>query len=286
MINNELNKLLVFLKYLINYLTIPPVLVAIVGFLISCEKSENKQFTDSPIVESYLLPGDFLNVKITRQIPFSDDPDYSADDINNLKITVVFHDSTYELKSYGDGIYGDSNLIVAEGDDFSLTFEFNSKIVKAYNYIPAKPVNYTQSATSISVDRMDSTSGPPSGEQPDPIQFSWENNDASYYLMVVENMETTLDPITDFGDEEDRPERMFRKSPTNSYYAEINPRDFQYFGKHRIILYHVLPDYSALYDENSNSSLNLTNPSTSATNGYGIFTGLNSDTLYVNVVEN
>jgi hypothetical protein len=48
----------------------------------------------------------------------------------------------------------------------------------------------------------------------------------------------------------------------------------------------VLPDYASLYSENSTSSQNLTNPSTSIVNGYGIFTGLNADTLYLNVLEN
>lgn len=52
-----------------------------------------------------------------------------------------------------------------------------------------------------------------------------------------------------------------------------------------IILYHVLPDYASLYEENTTSSKNLTNPSTSITNGYGIFTGLNSDTLYIDAEE-
>jgi hypothetical protein len=61
--------------------------------------------------------------------------------------------------------------------------------------------------------------------------------------------------------------------------------DFQYYGTHRIILYHVLPDYATLYDSNSTSSQNLSNPSTSILNGYGIFTGLNSDTLFVEVTE-
>jgi hypothetical protein len=66
----------------------------------------------------------------------------------------------------------------------------------------------------------------------------------------------------------------------------LRPQEFQYFGKHRLILYHVLPDYASLYSENSTSSQNLTNPSTSIMNGYGIFTGLNSDTLYFTVNEN
>ncbi len=117
---------------------------------------------------------------------------------------------------------------------------------------------------------------------PDPVKITWDNPDGSYYLIVVENLETTLEPIRDFGGKEP-PGHRFKKSPTNSSSEEIREMDFQYFGMHRIILNHVLPDYAALYKQSSTSSQNLTNPSTSITNGYGIFTGLNSDTLYLNI---
>ena len=102
--------------------------------------------------------------------------------------------------------------------------------------------------------------------------------------MIVENMETTLDPIRSFGTNA-RPGNRFKKTPTNSSEAEVRAMEFQYYGKHRIILYHVLPDYAKLYEANSTSSQNLSNPSTSIVNGYGIFTGLNSDTLYLQVKE-
>ena len=97
-------------------------------------------------------------------------------------------------------------------------------------------------------------------------------------------METTLDPIRDFGDQTP-PGNFFKKSPTNSNTEQIRAMDFQYYGKHRFILFHVLPDYAALYNQTSTSSQNLSNPSTSITNGYGIFTGLNTDTLYIDVKE-
>ena len=119
---------------------------------------------------------------------------------------------------------------------------------------------------------------------PEPLDLTWENDDASYYIVVVENLEDSLDPIRDFGDEESR-SGMFRKMPTTASGIEMRPQEFRYFGHHRIILYHVLPDYASLYTETTASSQNLTNPSTSIKNGYGIFTGLNADTLYLNVLE-
>ncbi|MBK6344931.1 MAG: hypothetical protein IPF68_03165 [Bacteroidales bacterium] len=250
----------------------------------SCNKDESQAFTDTPIVEAYLTPGNYLKVKISRQVPFLSDVKYTNDDIDKLLIAVNYNDSQHLLTAIDSGWYIDSSILVKESDIFNLSFTFNSKEVSAYTYIPSKPENVTQSAVKVYVPRMDSASGPPTGTMSDPVEISWSNEDESYYLVVVENIETTLDPIFDF-DDDDRPGNRFRKSPTNSAFESIRPMDFQYFGTHRIIVYHVLPDYAALYDQNSTSSMNLTNPSTSISNGYGIFTGMSSDTLYIEVKE-
>jgi hypothetical protein len=98
----------------------------------------------------------------------------------------------------------------------------------------------------------------------------------------VENVESSPEAIRNFGNNAP-PSNIFRKQPTNSSSEEIRAMEFQYFGKTRILLFHVLPDYAALYDQSSTSSQNLTNPSTNIKNGYGIFTGLNADTLWLNV---
>lgn len=252
----------------------------------SCKKEETSEFTDSPIIESYLEPGNYLTVKISRQIPFATSVKYSEDDLNHLSITVEHNNTTHTLTPLGDGNYIDSSIIVAVGENYNLSFQFNSKTVTAYTYIPTKPLNMTQSATEITIEHVDTSSGPPTGgfTMPDPIEINWTNSDGSYYLILVENLEATLDPIRDFGDNAP-PGNRFRKSPTNLSVEEIRSMEFQYYGTHRIILYHVLADYATLYDDNSTSSQNLTNPSTSIVNGYGIFTGLNSDTLYVEVKE-
>lgn len=255
--------------------------------LSSCKKEENKQFTDSPIVESYLSPGSYVTATISRQIPFASDVEYSADDINNLALYISYNSTVRQLTSLGDGKYVDSGTVVLEGIDYTLSFVYNSKDVSAFTYVPTKPATVTQSATEMEITRIEASSGPPSGgipTDPDPIEIQWNNSDASYYLITVENIESTLDPIRDFGDEAP-PANIFRKSPTTSSASELRSRDFQYYGTHRIILYHVLPDYASLYEQSSTSSQNLTNPSSSITNGYGIFTGLNSDTVFVEIVE-
>ncbi|MBK9636822.1 MAG: hypothetical protein IPO63_03055 [Bacteroidetes bacterium] len=253
----------------------------------SCEKKETIAFTDSPIIESYIEPSSYFTVKISRQTPFTSNGQFSDDDLNNLSLSVLYNNTTHTLIPIGDGTYIDSSIVVAAGDNYSLSFTYSSKSVSAYTYTPSKPTNITQSVTSITIERLDISGGPPSGgmpTQPDPVLITWDNADASYYLIVVENMESTLDPIRDFGDNAP-PGNLFRKAPTNAASEELRAMDFQYYGMHRIIIYHVLPDYASLYEENSTSSQNLTNPSTSIVNGYGIFTGLNSDTLFILVNE-
>jgi len=291
-IRNWYSKILIldFLEYnktfnSLRFSSLYIILIFVINLIIAgCEKSENIQFTDSPIITSYLHPESYFFVNIAHQVPFVSNVEYADDDINNLSIIVSSNDTIYMLKPAGDGNYIDSSLIVTEGDVYDLSFAFNQKEVSAYTYIPSKPVDVTQSTTQISIERMDSTFIPSPGSMPDPIEIIWNNDDQSYYLLVIENTETELDPIRDFGDD-DAPERLFRNAPTNSSSVEIRANDFQYYGYHRVILYHVLPDYASLYESTNNSSLNLTNPSTSIKNGYGIFTGLNSDTLFINVKE-
>lgn len=258
--------------------------LVIIALFAACKKKEVSEFTDTPVIEAYLNPNNYLNVKISRQVPFSSDVTYSSDDINNLSVQMICNNTVYTLKPIGNGEYMDSSHVVNADATYSLAFTFNSKDVKAYTYIPSRPQTVTQSTTEISIQKIDSTTGRGSGgfTMPDPIEITWSNPDRSYYMVLVENTETSPEAIRDFGTGT-APAQVFRKAPSNSSTEEIRSMEFQYFGKTRIILFHVLPDYAALYNQSSTSSQNLSNPSTSIVNGYGIFTGLSSDTLWVNV---
>jgi hypothetical protein len=252
----------------------------------ACTKTGTSEFTDFPIIESYMRPGEHPIIKITRQVPFSFFVNYSTDDINALSIKITHNNISNSMTPLGEGMYADNSIIIDPGERYDISFTFNSKTVSAYTYIPSSPDHFTQSATSIAMPSFDFSGGFPTSmpTMPDPVSLKWDNKDASYYIVVIENMAATLVAIRDFGDRKP-PGNMFRKSPTTSSGIEIGPMEFQYYGKHRLILFHVLPDYASLYSDTQTSSQNLTNPSTSIVNGYGIFTGLNSDTLFINVTK-
>ncbi len=272
------------LKRKLRYLMLIPVFIFTIT---ACENSEDNAFTDWPIIEAYLTPGCPIQVKLSRQLPFSSEVTYSDDDINNLEIIVYDAQDSVTLTPIGNGQYVDSTFVLQEGSMINIRFSFNQKNVSAYSYIPVKPSGFTQSATSISISQMGSSSGQPTSPptMPEPIELNWTNDDASYYLLVIENIEEEPEAVFEFEDDEERPAPRFRKQPSTASGVRLNAMEFQYYGMHRIILCHVLPDYATLYESTSSSSQNLTNPSTSIINGYGIFTGLNTDTLFVEVVK-
>lgn len=81
------------------------------------------------------------------------------------------------------------------------------------------------------------------------------------------------------------PSQLFRVEPTQNNTYEIGSQQFQYYGQHRIILYHINPEYALLYQDSGDNSLNLKSPPTNVKNGLGIFTAISSDTLYLNVTQ-
>lgn len=251
--------------------------------IFSCKKEEAPVFVDSPVVESYLKPGDSLSVTISRQVAFATNAIYSSENLDSLSVSVTINNNDYLLSPQGNGIYK-SNYIVQEGDEYRLHFMFNGQAVSASTTIPSQPSNYSISATTLSIPQMNS-SNIGNFTMPDPVELNWDNNDGSYYLVVVENIETNPTPIRDTTGGDGPPDRVFRNQPTTSNTYEIRAMQFQYYGTHRIILFHLNPDYAFLYSDNNSSSQNLSTPQTAITNGLGIFTGINADTLMLEVTQ-
>ena len=71
----------------------------------------------------------------------------------------------------------------------------------------------------------------------------------------------------------------------SDFYAIRTQRELLQFGTYQIIVFRVNPEYAALYESSSNSTLSLEEPPSNIVNGLGIFTGVSSDTLYLEVIK-
>lgn len=252
----------------------------------SCDTEEEQlAFNDIPVVESYLIQTKPVSVKIARKTPYDYNVALSDENPDMLQVKILYDNQIRIIPSIGNGEYKDATFFPQEGVKYRLEFEFNNQTVSSSTEILSKPVNYKQSVTQINMLGIDFSTRPPTRPaMPDPVKLSWTNDDNSYYMVVIENMETKPTAINDYGDREP-PGRFFRNAPTQTNQYEIQSMHFQYYGRHRLILYHLNADYAALYNDTGNSSQNLTNPATNIENGLGIFTGINADTLLLNVIK-
>lgn len=252
-------------------------------FISSCKKEISEpSFVDTPIIQSFLTVGSPATVNVSKLTAFDPNAQYSNDNVAALNIKITFGDSVHTLNSIGGGNYVDSSLIINDSTQYSLQFNYNSKPVTATTKALSKPTGYTQSVTDINMTQIPVGGSSFGITLPDNIIFNWTNNDHSYYIMVVQNIEINPELINLNESTADQ-NRLFRNEPIQDITTQLRPRQFHYYGMHKIILYHILSDYADLYKSDGTSSQNLTTPSTNIFNGLGIFTAMNSATLYINV---
>jgi len=96
-------------------------------------------------------------------------------------------------------------------------------------------------------------------------------------------MESNPTPIYD-NDNISNINQLFKLTPTQSGFYSMKTRRFSYYGNQRIVLFNINTDLAALNEESDNTSQNISNPSSEINNAYGVFTGINADTLYVNIL--
>ena len=252
--------------------------------LISCSKDMITPLNSDKIavVESYLYAGDsVISVKVTKALPFSEDTLDATEYITSLTLQV----NGKTLAETEPGIY---RLSLGSGriqpdSSYTLKFRFFSDTISSKTSIPAKPTNLRISATTIYTSRITSTGGFPGNPMED-VSLSWDNTDASYYYLTIEYLESTFDYINTAMETYDLP-RAQSISPLQSAGTRLG-RNLQFFGHYRIVLFKVNKDFADLYQHITSNSNNITNPVTSITNGYGVFTGMSSDTVILQVKEN
>jgi hypothetical protein len=250
--------------------------------LVSCKKTAVTGFQDKPIVESYLYADEIPTVKVSKLTPFTSDMVLSDMDVNKLSVDIndVTAGKKYALTLSGDGVYTNKSLTISAGKTYELSFPYNEMAITARTVVPSKPQNMKLSATEMAIPERGQTGGIPGGDMPNPILLTWTNDDQSFYFVYVKNVESVKIPIDS---RNPNGKDFFRNQPTSSNQYEINARSFQFYGMHRVILYKIQPEYVLFFQENSNSSLSISEIKANIVNGLGIFTGVNSTSAYLYV---
>ena len=261
------------------------ILVLTIGLLTACGKELTTPIEAEKvaIVESYLYAGDsIITVKVSKMLPYSDDTSAAIEYISGLQLLV----NGIAMTETATGVYtlqlGDKRI--QPGELYSMKFLYFSDTVTSTTIIPDKPVNFSISSGTVYADRMTSTGGMP-GTPMEDVALTWDNADTSYYYVLIEYLETSFDYINSNMEDSDL-SAVQGISPVSSSGTRLGMRNLYFFGSYRIILFKVNSDFADLYQTATANSNNITNPVTTINNGYGVFTGMASDTVYLEVVEN
>ena len=250
--------------------------------LASCEAIPETEFTDRPVVCCYLSAGESPTLTVQKLIPFQSDAEFSEEDVSNLTITITDRTSgrEYLLSGTGEGSYGNHELIAEEGHEYRLSFDYDGVTVSAATIVPSKPKDVSFSATKIEV--MDfQPPQPMSKASGGGIEISWTNDEGEYY--IVEGKTGSTNPVMEVEDDEDMPAKSFKLNYTQGSSATLSSSDFSYYGTYQISVIHINREYAVMSQGGSTSSTTLVDVKGNIDGGYGIFTGISSDTETITV---
>lgn len=245
----------------------------------ACTKERVPVPAPLPVVESYLSPGQRAVVTLSQEIQYGNTDTLIP--LTGLAVQIEHAGQGYGLTETRAGYYESSALPVIAGDSYRLSFAYNGRQVSASTSIPSSPGTVTASGTELVVPPIG-----PGMQLPDPVQYTWQNPEQAYHLIVVKNMEPSPQPITFNigGNIIEKPAPVFRVPPLRGDEQSLALGRFSYYGRHAVLLYRIQPEYAALYEDNSNNSTDLVAPPTNVVNGLGIFTGVHAaDTLWLQV---
>jgi len=261
-------------------------LLVILFLILSCNQESIEQTdTKTTIVEGYLFSGKPLDsLKITQSNSYGQE-DEDLVTIDDMSITIAVDNNQFELTSIGNGYYQNKNLIIDAGKNYKLAFERDAEIISAETYVPEN--NTTSISTNqVELEKIEAGIFPTGGINiPDPVEISWNNEDGDYYYVLIKNLETDPEYVNENIAQLDGQFIFITEPQIVDFYAIRTRRDLSQFGTYQIIVFRVNPEYAALYEGSSNSTLSLEEPPSNIVNGLGIFTGVSSDTLYLEVTK-
>ena len=253
-----------------GYLFKPLFTAIIVLSLASCQKVElQKTVSNRPILQSFLIPGQKIKLSISKELMFG--IDNSLEKLNNLSITLTSNDENETMSFIDSGRYVSNQIRVVENKTYKISFQFNGKTVSASTTVPSKPVGFSIAPLTLELLTTNTTSS---------LKLNWENKENDYYYISIKN--TEKNPVSINNQNKDKTTESLT---TQGNSDEIKSKNFSYLGAHQVILYHILPDYAVYYKDYNTTSSQVKQPPSNITNGLGIFSGLNADTVNIQVVK-
>ena len=256
---------------------------------------------DLVVIMGYLYAGEPVDaVRVSSTVALDVDSMLSPP-INDAVVALIRDSVRYELTpSSGDSgyyHYDGSDLAVNVGDEFAIEVQYYGNTASGETIVPTPPKGVTISDDTMTVvvyDFDDMVPGifPGDLEDEEELVVTWNNDDLELHYVVVENIDTAAVEI-ETGDRfmppggggGDHSPFRFISEPTRRDSFTVTTRSLTYTGLHRVKVYRVNQEYDDLYEGRQQDSRDLNEPLTNITDGLGVFTAFNSDSVFFYLEE-
>ena len=255
-------------------------------FFIACEEETSIKTIDKLSVQAYLHAGQSLDsVKFEKVIPLDSLESLAPPNDLSPVVKTGAGESFPLVLTDTDGTYGNGELVIEDGQNYSLEVGYNGELVVAETFIPAPPENLVLSDTIVKRDKIRDFTDLFDQGIPDPVEIAWEGEEGAFYFVNVENIENNPEIINELFEGGDIPQsqNILTEPSVASSYAINAFQDITHYGTHAVTVYRVNPEYVVLYEDNTGGTGSINEITTNVTNGFGIFTGLNSRTIHFEV---
>ncbi len=256
------------------------VIFILIGF-ISCREELRTDLNDKILIESFIMHGqdnNTIEIRLFSPLSKSDSSPLITPQntqISNLSKNVVLFP---EFESNGIFKLDSRALKLGEEDILELRINYKGEEIYASTTVPNRTQEIELSNPDLKINYIVDAI-------PNRITMRWTpESDPDYYLIEIDTASKNPQKINDDRINSDPSNPYINKIgfPISGSEIEISYPSVGYFGRHRIVLHHISKDFYDLYNNPVQGSYNKLNQS--VVNGLGIFTAINSDTIYFRVV--
>ncbi len=268
------------------------IMLLLIWGLTGCtEESPLEPDTNLVVIKAFIYAGEPVNdIKITSTLSLGSE-DANAPPVNDGEVTIIKDNVRYKLDpSPGDSgyyYYPGENILIQTGDLLKIEVSTSEKTATGETVVPRKPENIRLSKDTLNIPTNIDMFDLREMMSENSIIIRWDNDESSLYFITVDNMEEDPEEIEysfsgGFGGGGNIPKKQFSflSQPTSRDSMALNFMTFTQYGRHKVKIYKINQEYADLYYSRNQDSRDLNEPLTNISNGLGVFSAFNSDSMF------
>ena len=268
---------------------------------LACEGDTFRPVNEFVVLQGYVYAGERVrDIRVTSTLGLGS-LDSIGKPIDDAEVQLIKGGVCYYLQSAGyfkrpgfyeydtqcpEGDCPDAALKIEPGDSLRLEVMYFDKVAIAETVVPQIPTGLGLQPQTLSVPQGSTGAA----EFPDgglfrndttvAVTVTWDDDGRSWYYVSMETMEYVgaIDPANPVY----HPKR-FVSQPITGGRFKIGKINITHYGRHKITVYRVTPEYAEFYLTRNQNTRDLNEPSSNVSNGLGIFTAFSPSIIYLQV---